>query len=149
MSKHIKVVHFFILAFSFIFNACNSEVNHSQQATEVQPKPTPLIEWLNIPFEICAESKDWTRPSEEKQNQEWWSNGRYAGVDEKIIKYYWEHNFLIDYGNADDAFDNINLSGLWTDAAKLSECLANDDNTRVLVMVIKAVFGFFIIRLCQ
>ncbi len=76
------------------------------------PTPTPAGE--QVPFEICGESTSWTRPAEEEQKARWWSSGRYAGGEEKTIKYSWIHNFFVAYGSASSEYDLVNLSGLWT-----------------------------------
>ena len=67
-----------------------------------------------LSFEICSESTTWERPAEQEQSAKWWSSGRYAGGNEKVIKYPWTHNFFVVYGSASGEYDITNLSGLWT-----------------------------------
>ena len=71
----------------------------------------------SILFEICAQSEIWQRPSENKQEVKWWDNGRYLGVDEATLRGIdspWQRTVFLDYGNASPAYDQMNLSGLWT-----------------------------------
>ena len=82
----------------------------------------------DVNFEICGESTSWTRPSESDQDTKWWRSGRYAGLDEKAVKYPWTHGFFVAYGAASLEYDLINLSGLWTlpgDAR--TKCLEQSD----------------------
>src|SRR6266581_793668 len=64
-----------------------------------------------IPFEICAQSTTWVRPSPEVQAKIW-NMGRYQGFAHD--PYEWTHNFLIVPNSASIAYDLRNLSGLWT-----------------------------------
>lgn len=85
------------------------------------------------PIEICAQSSSWERPTEIEQARKWWRNGRYAGLPEPAVKYAWNHDFFLQYGSADIAFDMRNLSGLWTDTTTdLSRCDRVDVQDAVL-----------------
>jgi len=64
-----------------------------------------------IPFDICAESTTWVRPSPEVQAKIW-NMRRYEGLPHD--PYEWTHNFLIVPNSASIAYDLRNLSGLWT-----------------------------------
>jgi hypothetical protein len=71
-----------------------------------------------VPFEICAQSTTWVRPSPEVQAKIW-NLGRYQGFAHD--PYEWSNNFLIVPNSASIAYDLLNLSGLWT-AAPLGQC---------------------------
>ena len=65
-----------------------------------------------IPFDICAESTTWTRPTPEVQAKIW-NDGRYG--DEARTAYDWTHNFLVsDPESASIPYHMANISGLWT-----------------------------------
>ena len=66
-----------------------------------------------IPFDICAESTIWTRPTPEVQAKIW-NQGRYSGSGP--TDYHWTHNFIVlDYPLSASGFDHLhNLTGLWT-----------------------------------
>ncbi len=82
----------------------------------------------DVNFEICGESTSWTRPSESDQDTKWWRSGRYAGLDEKAVKYPWTHGFFVAYGTASLGYDLINLSGLWTLPGDIrTKCLEQSD----------------------
>ena len=76
------------------------------------------IQAQSLPFEICAQSTTWVRPSPEVQAKIW-NMGRYAGGSHD--PYAWTHSFLIVPNSASIAYDLRNLSGLWT-AYPLSQC---------------------------
>jgi hypothetical protein len=65
----------------------------------------------SVPYEVCAESTAWVRPSPEVQ-AEIWNMGRYQGF--RHDPYEWTHNFLIVPNSASITYDLRNLSGLWT-----------------------------------
>ncbi len=67
-----------------------------------------------VQYEVCGESKTWVRPTDEEENQKWWTFARYAGMDKLIRQSYWTRDFFVAYGNASPEFDTVNLSGLWT-----------------------------------
>jgi len=102
--------------------------------------PTPVSTVANIMvqgeqvlFEICGDLDTWTRPPEVEQRAKWWDTGRYAGGDDKVIKYPWTHDFFVAYGNASGEYDIINLSGLWTLAGDVrSKCIEPDRQDAVL-----------------
>ena len=102
------------------------------------PTPVPtvanvMVQGEQVPFEICGESATWTRPTEGEQKAKWWDTGRYAGGDDKVIKYPWTHDFFVAYGNASGEYDIINLSGLWTLAGNVrSKCIEPDRQDAVL-----------------
>jgi len=95
-------------------------------ATPVLLTPTPaetlhpltvaeiMAQGEELSFDVCGESTTWGRPTEQEQNATWWTFGRYAGGDEKVIKWPWTHNFFVAYGTASGEYDITNLSGLWT-----------------------------------
>jgi hypothetical protein len=66
-----------------------------------------------IPFDICAESTTWARPSPQIQAKIW-NQGRYSGSGP--MDYYWTHNFVVlDDPLSASGFDHLhNLTGLWT-----------------------------------
>jgi hypothetical protein len=94
----------------------------------LQPVPTETAQAVEqITFEICGESSTWARPSEGEQKTKWWDFGRYAGGDEKVIKYPWIHDFFVAYGHASTEYDILNLSGLWTLPGNARDtCLESD-----------------------
>ncbi|MCL4489708.1 MAG: hypothetical protein M1570_16510 [Chloroflexi bacterium] len=67
-----------------------------------------------VQFDVCGESKAWTRPTRDEENQKWWTFGRYASMDRSVRESYWTSDFFVDYGEPSPDFDNVNLSGLWT-----------------------------------
>src|SRR5215467_4833486 len=78
----------------------------------------PLAAQQPIPFEICAQSATWVRPSAEEQAKIW-NMGRYQGFPHD--PYEWGHNFLVVPNSASIAYDLRNLSGLWTEPP-LGQC---------------------------
>ena len=73
-----------------------------------------------IPFEICAESTTWVRPSPEVQAKIW-NDGRYKDVAGNA--YYWTHDFLVsDPESASIPYHMANISGLWTARTNPGEC---------------------------
>src|SRR5437773_12482902 len=73
-----------------------------------------------IPFEICAESTTWARPSPEVQAKIW-SDGRYKDV--AGTAYDWTHDFLVsDPESASIPYHMANISGLWTSTTNPGEC---------------------------
>jgi hypothetical protein len=79
-----------------------------------------------IPFEICAESRTWTRPSPEVQAKIW-NMGIYDGFGRAA--YEWTHNFIVldDPLSASGDYHLRNLSGLWTEPPPVNKC---DQNNR-------------------
>ncbi|HEY7171304.1 MAG TPA: hypothetical protein VH417_10690 [Vicinamibacterales bacterium] len=76
-----------------------------------------------VPFELCAESVVWTRPSPEVQAKIW-NDPRYAGVGETA--YEWTHDFVLNgLDSASLTYHSQNLSGLWTDPQG-NRCLNRD-----------------------
>ncbi|NJL61304.1 MAG: hypothetical protein HC903_05075 [Methylacidiphilales bacterium] len=72
----------------------------------------------NIPFQICAEAKNWVRPSASKQ-KEYLTNlkTRYSNAQIQALGgTYWTYNFFafVDYPGGSGVFDINNLSGLWS-----------------------------------
>src|SRR5215831_16106562 len=67
-----------------------------------------------IPFQVCAESTTWTRPSKELQTNKIWNDSRYKGFGKDA--YSWTHDFLVldDFVNPSSIVGVTNLSGLWT-----------------------------------
>jgi WD40 repeat protein len=67
-----------------------------------------------LPFDVCGEAPDWSRPTEQEQKDYILSSGRYSGIDQGVVTYLWSHDFLINYGSASINQDIRDLSGLWT-----------------------------------
>jgi hypothetical protein len=75
---------------------------------------------LVVPFDICAESRDWTRPSAAIQSTIW-NDPRYREPDPRRA-YQWTHNFLPNEpDSASINYMNENLSGVWTDP-RMNQC---------------------------
>ena len=75
---------------------------------------------LIVPFDICAESRNWTRPSAAVQSKIW-NDPRYREPDPRRA-YQWTHNFLPNEpDSASITYMNENLSGLWTDP-RMNQC---------------------------
>lgn len=72
----------------------------------------PLVAQI-IPFDVCAQSNTWTRPTREVEAKIW-NEGRYSGSGP--TDYYWTHNFIVlDDPLSASGFDHLhNLTGLWT-----------------------------------
>ena len=66
----------------------------------------------SVPFDICAESTTWTRPTPEVQAKIW-NDNRYK--DFARTAYEWTHNFIaIEPDSASRHYHFMNLSGIWT-----------------------------------
>src|SRR5262249_44000724 len=67
----------------------------------------------SIPFEVCAESTTWVRPSPEVQAKIW-NDGRYRDIGPNAFA--WAHNFIMidDPQSASIPYHLMNESGLWT-----------------------------------
>src|SRR5437868_3796021 len=66
-----------------------------------------------VPFDLCAESVAWTRPSPEVQAKIW-NDPRYRDVG--AAAYEWTHDFVSsEPDSASITYHAQNLSGLWTD----------------------------------
>ena len=131
--KRISMLSIMLLAIVSLV-ACAAPASAPTGATASRPITSGIaIQGEQIPFEICGESTTWIRPAEEEQKAKWWNFGRYAGGDEKVIKYPWTHNFFVVYGNASVEYDIINLSGLWTLAGDIrSKCIEPDRQDAIL-----------------
>jgi hypothetical protein len=83
----------------------------------------------SIPFDVCAESATWTRPSPNVQAKIW-NDGRYSGWGR--INYAWTHDFIVidDPLSASGAYHLRNLSGLWTDPPPANKCDSDVNNRR-------------------
>jgi hypothetical protein len=81
-----------------------------------------------IPFDICAESTTWTRPSPDVQAKIW-NKGQYEGFGRNADA--WTHDFIFidDPLSASGDYHLRNLSGLWTDPLPLNKC-ETDNNRR-------------------
>jgi len=68
----------------------------------------------SVPFQVCAESTTWTRPSPELQANKIWNDSRYKGFGKDA--YAWTHDFLVleGYMTISGIVGVTNLSGLWT-----------------------------------
>jgi hypothetical protein len=68
----------------------------------------------SVPFQVCAESSTWMRPSPELQTNKIWKDARYKGFGKDA--YAWTHDFLVldDFVNISSVVGVTNLSGLWT-----------------------------------
>ena len=73
----------------------------------------PLAAAEVVPFEICAESTTWMRPSPEVQAKVW-NDPRYSGFARTA--YAWTHHFLVilDPESTNEFGYISNLSGTWT-----------------------------------
>src|SRR5436853_7359997 len=71
------------------------------------------LEAQPLPFDVCAESTTWTRPSPEVQAKIW-NDPRYSGLTHN--SYDWTHDFLVidEPLSARVALGYRNASGLWT-----------------------------------
>ena len=77
-----------------------------------------------VPFDICAESTTWVRPSPEVQAKIW-NDGRYKDVAGNA--YDWTHDFLVsDPESASIPYHMENMSGLWTARTNPGECHSAD-----------------------
>jgi hypothetical protein len=73
-----------------------------------------------IPFEICAQSTTWVRPSPEVQAKIW-NDARYSDMGRGA--YEWTHDFLVsDPESASIPYHMENISGLWTARTNPGEC---------------------------
>lgn len=71
----------------------------------------PLAAQQSVPFEICASSTTWARPSPQMQQTKIWNDFRYKDRD----AYAWTHDFLvIENHSVKGIVTSTNLSGLWT-----------------------------------
>jgi len=80
----------------------------------------------SVPFQVCAESNTWMRPSRELQANKIWNDSRYKGFGKDA--YAWTHDFLILHGYMDVSgiVGVTNLSGLWTVKNQwLDKCYVN------------------------
>jgi hypothetical protein len=67
-----------------------------------------------VPFIVCKSSDSWTRPSEEDQAHEVWSNPRYAQRDAEQLREFLYEDFFAWHGGGSEAFDLGALHGLWS-----------------------------------
>jgi hypothetical protein len=67
-----------------------------------------------IPFRLCESSDSWTRPSEDEQAREVWSNPRYAERDAEQLREFFYEDFFAWHGGGSEAFDLGFLHGLWS-----------------------------------
>jgi hypothetical protein len=88
----------------------------------------PLAAQL-IPFDICAESTTWTRPTPEVQAKIW-NDGRYRDLGPRA--YAWTHDFIFigDPRSASIPYHLMNESGLWTAAPKAFDKCYSDEYQR-------------------
>jgi hypothetical protein len=83
-----------------------------------------------IPFDICAESRTWTRPTPEVQAKIW-NDGRYRDLGPRA--YAWTHNFIFigDPRSASIPYHLMNESGLWTAApGTFGKCYSDEYQRR-------------------
>src|SRR5215510_10775548 len=82
-----------------------------------------------IPFDVCAESTTWVRPSPQIQAKIW-NEGRYSGSGP--TDYYWTHDFIVrDDPLSASGFDHLhNLTGLWTAPLGTLESCNSDEKIR-------------------
>jgi len=68
----------------------------------------------SVPFQVCAESSTWVRPSPELQGNKIWKDTRYKDIGKDA--YAWAHEFLVldELMNVSGILAVTNLSGLWT-----------------------------------
>ena len=83
----------------------------------------------SLPFNICAESTTWVRPSPEVQAKIW-NMGRYKGMPGE--PHEWTHDFIVidDPLSASIAYDVSNLTGLWTEPPPENKCATDETNRR-------------------
>jgi hypothetical protein len=74
----------------------------------------PVAQQEVIPFDVCARSDTWQRPTPDVQAT-MWSNPRYAGLDVSNVPQWTHHFFASEPDSASLAYDASNLSGVWTD----------------------------------
>jgi len=78
---------------------------------------------ITVPFDICAQSDGWKRPSADVQSKIW-SDPRYR--ERGAAAYQWTHQFLSsEPDSASLAYDSENTSGLWTEPTQ-SQCPRRD-----------------------
>ena len=78
---------------------------------------------VTVPFDVCAQSVDWKRPSADVQSKVW-NDARYKDLGARA--YQWTHNFLTNEpDSASITYENENQSGLWTEI-KESQCPRRD-----------------------
>ena len=81
-----------------------------------------------VPFEVCAESTTWTRPSPDVQAKIW-NDNRYKDV--AGTAYEWTHNFIVtDPESASIQYHSMNMSGLWTATPGSFKNCYSDNKTR-------------------
>jgi hypothetical protein len=82
-----------------------------------------------IPFDICAESTTWVRPSPDVQAKIW-NDGRYRDLGPTA--YAWTHDFIFigDPRSASIPYHLMNESGLWTAAPKAFQKCYSDEYQR-------------------
>jgi hypothetical protein len=86
----------------------------------LQSLPRPAV----VPFDVCRQSADWTRPSPDIQSKIW-NDPRYRDVAPHA--YEWSHNFLsVEPDSASLTYHSQNLSGLWTRVTE-SGCPRRDE----------------------
>lgn len=86
-----------------------------------------LAQQVTVPFDVCVQSADWTRPSADVQSKIW-SDPRYR--ERAAGAYEWTHNFLwSEPDSASIAYHQQNLSGLWTDVRE-SQCPRRDGDRK-------------------
>ena len=87
-----------------------------------------FVQQVTVPFDVCAQSVDWKRPSADVQSKIW-SDPRYRALGPRA--YQWIHNFLSNESDsASITYENENLSGLWTDI-RTSQCPCRDREPNV------------------
>ncbi len=67
-----------------------------------------------VPFRVCHSLGTWTRPSEEEQAREVWSNPRYAERDAEQLREFFYQDFFAWHGGGSEGFDLGFLHGLWS-----------------------------------
>jgi hypothetical protein len=76
-----------------------------------------------VPFDVCAESATWQRPSPEVQAKIW-SDPRYSDLGAQA--YSWTHTFLwSEPDSASISYHQWNESGLWTEPSQ-GQCPRRD-----------------------
>jgi hypothetical protein len=73
-----------------------------------------------VPFDVCAQSASWQRPSADVQSKVW-NNPRYGGTA-VAQAYEWTHSFFwSEPDSASISYDKELLSGIWTEST-LRQC---------------------------
>ena len=83
-----------------------------------------LAQSAAVPFDVCAQSVTWTRPTADVQAK-MWNDGRYRDIRPEA--YAWTHTFLwSEPDSASISYHQQNVSGLWTEPPQPGGCPRRD-----------------------